>query len=60
MLKYELDRISNLITDTTLRGAAPEELERTIQYSMDISDCIKSKKKNDIDALENKYLLKED
>ena len=48
----EMGRISNLITDMTLKGAAPEELARAVKHSMVVIDAEKHKldyKQSEID-----------
>ena len=35
----EMGKISNLITDMTLRGAVPEELARAVRHSMVVIDA---------------------
>lgn len=58
----EMGRISNLITDMTLRGASTEELARAIRHSMVVIDSEKhgldykqSEKDNGIAALKEEY-----
>ena len=58
----EMGRISNLITDMTLRGAPAEHLERAVKHSMMIIDAEKhnldwrgSEKDNNISALKKEY-----
>lgn len=58
----EMGKISNLITDMTLRGATSEELTRAVKHSMVVIDAEKhklnyrlSEKENGIKELMNKY-----
>lgn len=58
----EMGSISNLITDMTLRGASPSELERAVKHSMVVIDAKKhnlnykqSFEDNAIAALKKKY-----
>lgn len=58
----EMGKISNLITDMTLRGATPSELTKAVRHSMVVIDAEKHKldyKKSEIDnnisALKKKY-----
>lgn len=58
----EMGKISNLITDMTLRGAKPEELARAVRHSMVVIDAEKhkldykqSETDNQISALKKKY-----
>lgn len=58
----EMGKISNLITDMTLKGAKPEELARAVRHSMVVIDAEKhgldykqSEKDNDISALRREY-----
>ena len=58
----EMGKISNLITDMTLRGAVPEELARAVRHSMVVIDAEKHKldykqsaMDNDIASLKKKY-----
>ena len=58
----QMGRISNLITDMTIRGATDEELARAVRHSMVVIDAEKHKldyrasfKDNDIAALKKKY-----
>ncbi len=53
---------SNLITDMTIKGAKPEEIERAVRYSMTVIDAEKHNLDwkrcaldNDIDGLKKKY-----
>ncbi len=58
----EMGKISNLITDMTLKGANEKELARAVRHSMVVIDAEKhhldykqSEKDNDIAALKRKY-----
>ena len=58
----EMGKISNLITDMTLRGATPEELARAVRHSMVVIDAEKHKldyKQSEVDngiaSLKKKY-----
>lgn len=58
----EMGKISNLITDMTLRGASTEELTRAVKHSMVVIDAEKhhlnyklSEKENGIKELKEKY-----
>ena len=58
----EMGKVSNLITDMTLRGAKPEELARAVKHSMVVIDAqkhkldyIRSEEENGIKALKAKY-----
>lgn len=58
----EMGKISNLITDMTLRGASEDELARAVRHSMVVIDAAKhklnykqSEKDNDIKKLKQKY-----
>lgn len=58
----EMGKVSNLITDMTIKGAKPDELARAVRHSMVIIDAEKhhldykqSFKDNDIKALKKKY-----
>lgn len=58
----EMGRISNLITDMTLRGAQPDELARAVRHSMVVIDAEKhgydykqSERDNGIAELKRKY-----
>ena len=42
-LDKELNYISNLITDMTMRGASKEELDMVIKFSKDFIDVRKNK-----------------
>lgn len=61
-VQAEMGKISNLITDMTLKGATPDELERAVKHSMVVIDAEKHKldytrsfKENGIDELKTKY-----
>lgn len=63
----EMGKVSNLITDMTLRGAKPEELERAVKHSMVVIDAEKhgldwkrSERENAIGALKEKYQGRKD
>ena len=58
----EMGRISNLITDMTIKGATPNELARAVRHSMVVIDAEKhkldyktSEKDNNIASLKKKY-----
>lgn len=58
----EMGKISNLITDMTLKGATDSELERAVKHSMVVIDAVKhkydyklSEKVNNIKELKKKY-----
>lgn len=58
----EMGRVSNLITDMTLKGATSEELARAVRHSMVVIDAEKhhldykaSERENDISGLKKKY-----
>lgn len=58
----EMGKVSNLITDMTLRGAEPDEIARAVRHSMVVIDAEKhglnwklSEEKNGIAALKEKY-----
>lgn len=60
----EMGKVSNLITDMTLRGATDSELTRAVKHSMVVIDAEKhhldykrSAEDNAIDALKKKYQL---
>lgn len=62
LTQTEMGKISNLITDMTLKGATPDELERAVKHSMVVIDANKHKldykqsfKDNNIAQLKNKY-----
>ena len=58
----EMGRVSNLITDMTLKGATSDELARAVRHSMVVIDAEKhhldykaSERDNDISGLKKKY-----
>lgn len=58
----EMGKISNLITDMTIKGAKPEELARAVKHSMVVIDAEKhkldyktSERENNIASLKAKY-----
>lgn len=58
----EVKRVSELITNMLVLGASTEEMERAIDYSIDVLDvfkselrCKQSKIDNGIDELEERY-----
>lgn len=60
--QIEMGKISNLITDMTLKGAKDEELARAVRHSMVVIDAEKhkldykqSERDNGIDSLKKKY-----
>lgn len=60
--QMEMGKVSNLITDMTLRGATTEELERAVRHSMVVIDAEKhkldwkaSEQDNGIAALRRRY-----
>jgi len=60
--QIEMGKISNLITDMTLKGAGPDDLAKAVRHSMVVIDAEKhhldykqSEKDNDIKALKRKY-----
>ena len=60
--QMEMGKISNLITDMTIRGATDDEKARAVRHSMVVIDAAKhkldykqSELDNDIQALKNKY-----
>lgn len=60
--QLEMGKISNLITDMTLYGAKPEDMEKAVRHSMVIIDAEKhkldykaSERDNDIAYLKKKY-----
>ncbi len=60
--QIEMGKISNLITDMTIRGAKPEEVARAVRHSMVVIDAEKHKLNyqqsyydNDIPQLKRKY-----
>jgi len=63
----EMGKVTNLISDMTLKGATDDEIARAIRYSMCVIDAEKHKldykqcaKDNNIDALRRKYQTKID
>jgi hypothetical protein len=63
----QMGKISNLITDMTLKGASQAEIARAVKHSMVVIDAVKhhldykqSAKDNGISALHNKYQAKDD
>lgn len=65
--QLEMGKISNLITDMTLRGATDDELARAVKHSMVVIDAEKhgldyqrSEKENGIAALKRKYQGREE
>ncbi len=63
----EMGKISNLITDMTLKGATQDELARAVRHSMVVIDAEKhkldyktSEEKNGISALKKKYQKHDD
>ncbi len=63
----EMGKVSNLITDMTIKGATDKELARAVRHSMVVIDAEKhgldyraSYKDNDIAGLKRKYQQKED
>lgn len=65
--QMEMGKISNLITDMTLKGATTEELTRAVRHSMVVIDAEKHKLDwkqseidNDIPALKKKYQMRID
>ena len=58
----EMGKVSNLITDMTLRGAEPDELAKAVRHSMVVIDAEKhnldykrSERENNIGSLKEKY-----
>ncbi len=58
----EMGKVSNLITDMTLKGAEPDEIARAVKHSMVVIDAqkhkldyIRSEEENGIRALKAKY-----
>ena len=58
----EMGKVSNLITDMTIKGASNEELARAVKHSMVVIDAAKHKldynssyQKNNIEGLKKKY-----
>lgn len=65
--QMEMGKISNLITDMTLKGATTEELTKAVRHSMVVIDAEKHKLDwkqseidNDIPALKRKYQMRVD
>lgn len=63
----EMGKVSNLITDMTIKGAGPDELARAVKHSMVVIDAEKhhldwkrSARDNGISALNAKYQPRED
>lgn len=63
---FEMGDVSNLITDMTIRGAAPDEIARAVRHSMVVIDAEKHRLNykqsaidNGISALKTKYQAKE-
>lgn len=61
-MQIEMGKVSNLITDMTIKGASSSELERAVRHSMVVIDAYKhnldykqSSKDNGISALRKKY-----
>lgn len=61
----EMGKISNLITDMTLKGATPDELARAVKHSMVVIDAEKhdldykqSELDNGIESLKKKYQMR--
>ena len=64
--QQEMGRVSNLITDMTIKGASDEEIEKAVRHSMVVIDAEKhhldykqSEADNDISLLRKKYMLHE-
>ena len=62
--QIEMGKVSNLITDMTLKGAKPEEIARAVRHSMVVIDAVKhelnyqqSYEDNGIAELKNKYQM---
>ena len=62
LTQTEMGKISNLITDMTIKGATPDELARAVRHSMVVIDAEKhkldykkSESENGIAALKKKY-----
>ena len=60
----EMGKISNLITDMTIKGATTDEIARAVRHSMVVIDAPKHKldyqrsySDNDIESLKRKYML---
>lgn len=65
--QLEMGKVSNLITDMTLKGAKPYEIERAVKHSMVVIDAEKhhldykqSEIDNGINELKKKYQMKPD
>lgn len=63
----EMGRVSNLITDMTIKGATDDELVRAVKHSMVVIDSVKHKLDvkqsyidNNIQGLKEKYQAKDD
>lgn len=54
-LQTEMGKVSNLITDMTIRGAPEEELAKIVKHSMVIIDSEKHKLNYQLSAKENDY-----
>lgn len=66
-MEKQMDVVSNLITDMTIKGATEEELFRAVKHSMVVIDAVKhkldykqSEEDNDIESLKKKYQSKKD
>ena len=62
----QMGMVSNLITDMTIKGASPQEMERAVRHSMVVIDAKKhelnyklSEEVENIDQLKRKYQAKE-
>lgn len=62
----EMGKVSNLITDMTLKGAPPEDIAKAVKHSMVVIDAEKhkldykqSEKDNDIETLKKKWQINE-
>ena len=58
----QMGKVSNLITDMTIKGAPPEDIEKAVRHSMVVIDAVKhkldykqSERDNDIQLLKNKW-----
>ena len=65
--QLEMGKVSNLITDMTIKGASPEELARAVRHSMVVIDSEKhdldyrrSARENGIDELKQIYQVRPD
>lgn len=65
--QLEMGKVSNLITDMTLKGAKPYEIERAVKHSMVVIDAEKhhldykkSEIDNGINELKKKYQIKDE